>query len=98
MAVLQGYWEVLEEEKVDAVALQGRSSTIAERTELPQESARSILKALEGKMVAAEVTAQGKLWRLNWELFSKACLGFALLNFLVTIESLLMILYRSFTN
>lgn len=38
---------------------------IAELAELHQESARAILKALEGRMVVAEATPQGKLWRLQ---------------------------------
>lgn len=42
-----------------------RVPVIAEMAELHPESARAILKALEGKMVLAEVTAQGKLWRLG---------------------------------
>lgn len=46
--------------------LEGQSVVaIAHLAELHQESTRAILKALEGKMVAAEVTAMGKLWRLN---------------------------------
>lgn len=38
---------------------------IANLAELHQESARAILKALEGRMVTAEVTPQGKSWKLN---------------------------------
>ncbi len=46
--------------------LEGQSvGAIASLAELHQESTRAILKALEGKMVAAEVTAGGKLWRLS---------------------------------
>lgn len=46
--------------------LEGQSVTvIANLAELHQESTRAILKALEGKMVAAEVTAMGKLWSLK---------------------------------
>jgi len=46
--------------------LEGQSVVaIAHLAELHQESTRAILKALEGKMVAAEVTAMGKLWRLQ---------------------------------
>ncbi len=46
--------------------LEGQSVTvIANLAELHQESTRAILKALEGKMVAAEVTALGKLWSLK---------------------------------
>ena len=46
--------------------LEGQSvSVIANLAELHQESTRAILKALEGRMVAAEVTAMGKLWKLN---------------------------------
>lgn len=37
---------------------------IAELAELHQESARAILKALEGRAVAAEMTSRGKLWKL----------------------------------
>ena len=45
--------------------LEGQSvSAIANLAELHQESTRAILKSLEGKMVAAEVTAMGKLWSL----------------------------------
>ena len=45
--------------------LEGQSvGAIATLAELHQESTRAILKALEGKMVSAEVTAGGKLWRL----------------------------------
>ncbi|NMF86301.1 hypothetical protein [Nodosilinea sp. P-1105] len=39
-------------------------SAIASLADLHQESTRAILKALEGKIVAAEVTAGGKLWRI----------------------------------
>jgi hypothetical protein len=46
--------------------LEGQSvGAIATLAELHQESTRAILKALEGKMVAAEITAQGKRWKLN---------------------------------
>jgi hypothetical protein len=46
--------------------LEGQSvSAIANLAEIHQESTRAVLKALEGKMVAAEVTAVGKLWKLN---------------------------------
>ena len=46
--------------------LEGQSvSAIATLAELHQESTRAILKALEGKMVAAEVTVGGKLWKLR---------------------------------
>jgi len=46
--------------------LEGQSvSAIATLAELHQESTRAILKALEGKIVAAEVTPGGKLWRLS---------------------------------
>lgn len=37
---------------------------IAELAGIHRESTRSILKALEGKMVMAEKTVQGKIWRL----------------------------------
>jgi hypothetical protein len=37
---------------------------IASLSKLHQESARAILKVLEGKMVVAEGTPGGKLWRL----------------------------------
>lgn len=51
--------------------LEGQSVVaIAALAELHQESTRSILKALEGKIVAAEVTPGGKLWKLN--AFSKS--------------------------
>ncbi|HEY9879519.1 MAG TPA: hypothetical protein V6D29_13770 [Leptolyngbyaceae cyanobacterium] len=46
--------------------MEGQSvSAIASLAELHQESTRAILKSLEGRMVAAEVTAGGKLWKLN---------------------------------
>jgi DNA-binding IclR family transcriptional regulator len=46
--------------------LEGQSvSAIATLAKLHQESTRAILKALEGKIVAAEVTPGGKLWRLS---------------------------------
>jgi hypothetical protein len=46
--------------------LEGQSvSAIANLAEIHQESTRAVLKVLEGKMVAAEVTAVGKLWRLT---------------------------------
>ena len=46
--------------------LEGQSvSTIASLAGLQQESTRAILKFLEEKMVAVEVTASGKLWRLT---------------------------------
>ena len=46
--------------------LEGQSvAAIAQLAELHQESTRSILKTLEGKIVAAEVTPGGKLWRLD---------------------------------
>ncbi len=46
--------------------LEGQSvGAIASLAELHQESTRAVLKSLEGKMVAAEVTATGKLWKLN---------------------------------
>lgn len=46
--------------------LEGQSvGAIANLAELHQETTRAILKALEGKMVAAEVTTQGKSWRLK---------------------------------
>ena len=46
--------------------LEGQSvSAIATLAQLHQESTRAILKALEGKIVAAEVTPGGKLWRLS---------------------------------
>ena len=38
---------------------------IANLAELHQESARAILKALEGQMVIAEMTPQGKIWKLT---------------------------------
>lgn len=38
---------------------------IAALAELHQESARAILKSLEGKIVVAEATPQGKLWKLS---------------------------------
>jgi len=46
--------------------LEGQSvSAISALAELHQESTRAILKALEGKIVAAEVTPGGKLWKLS---------------------------------
>ncbi|MEA5448570.1 hypothetical protein VB780_08345 [Leptolyngbya sp. CCNP1308] len=46
--------------------LEGQSvGAIANLAELHQESTRAILKSLEGRMVAAEVTAHGKLWKLS---------------------------------
>jgi hypothetical protein len=46
--------------------LEGQSMVaIAHLAELHQELTRAILKALGGKMVADEVTAIGKLWRLQ---------------------------------
>lgn len=45
--------------------LEGQSvGAIANLAELHQESTRAILKALEGKMVMAEKTVQGKIWKL----------------------------------
>ncbi|MBW4462451.1 MAG: hypothetical protein KME47_19755 [Nodosilinea sp. WJT8-NPBG4] len=46
--------------------LEGQSvGAIANLAELYQESTRVILKSLEGKVVADQVTAGGKLWKLN---------------------------------
>jgi hypothetical protein len=46
--------------------LDGQSvGEIASLADLHQESARAILKVLEGRIVSAEVTARGKLWKLN---------------------------------
>jgi hypothetical protein len=46
--------------------LEGQSvKAIASLAQLHQESARAILKTLEGTLVAAESTATGKLWKLQ---------------------------------
>jgi hypothetical protein len=46
--------------------LEGQSvGAIASLADLHQESTRAILKALEGRMVIAEVSVSGKLWKLS---------------------------------
>ena len=44
---------------------QPKEGAIATLADLHQESTRTILKALEGRIVAAKVTIEGKLWKLS---------------------------------